>query len=488
MSNNGNKNTVGEGHGNFIPRDEESKKPYNEQKARDEFGNEFIDRFKQEQLNFRGDWRQFAFLVANTKPNVEPQECLKEWNKWREQQPEEKSGNYEYIHLEGADLSKWHLENIDLNKAHLEGITLCAAHLDNAKLMGTKLNSSWLMGAFLTKASLRYASLDNATCWMVHLEGADLYATCLEDANLDKAYLDDKTQFLHCRLNSKTYVSSTNLEVAKIDDITKSMLQYSRRRNNWEQSIYRFNVGLHESEGFWRTLQHKFPRIHDRLSKVYAFLPYVLMIRGFWWCSNYGYSTWRVIFSFIIFALLFAILYFIAGGIDCDWNPLEFSCDTGIVENLFRSGNSVQLSWPMVFLRAVYFSVVTMTTLGFGDIYAVVNKPLGHVVLMLQVILGYALLGVLITRFAVLFNRDGPTYVPPESLKHKVEQKSFRTKILLIYIVLPIIIVTIWQLLKLLIKEIDALCGYFFMSFVPFRGYILLRNQRLKMSNIFEYF
>ncbi|MHC4115820.1 MAG: pentapeptide repeat-containing protein, partial [Planctomycetota bacterium] len=376
------------------------------------------------------------------------------------EQPKEESDNYEYIHLEGADLLKWNLENIDLNRAHLEGATLGGAHLEDAKLMGTIFNKALLAGAFFTKASLRHASLIEAICWGIHLEGADLYATWLQGANLNKAYLDDKTQFLHCQLDSKTYISSTNIDVAKIDDITKSMLKYSQRRNNWEQSIYRFNIGLYESEGFWRVLWEKFPRIDDRLSKVYAFLPHILMIRGFWWCSNYGYSTWRVICSFIFFALFFAILYFIAGGFDCDWNILEFSCDTGIVENLFRSENGVQLSWPMVFLRAVYFSVVTMTTLGFGDIYAVVNKPLGHVVLMLQVILGYALLGVLITRFAVLFNGDGPTYVPPESLKHKVERKSFLTKIVLIYVALPIIIVAIWKLLIILLKIISTYDGW----------------------------
>jgi hypothetical protein len=49
-----------------------------------------------------------------------------------------------------------------------------------------------------------------------------------------------------------------------------------------------------------------------------------------------------------------------------------------------------------------------MTTLGFGDMYANKGSIAGHVLLILQVILGYVLLGALVTRFAVLFTAGGP--------------------------------------------------------------------------------
>ena len=58
--------------------------------------------------------------------------------------------------------------------------------------------------------------------------------------------------------------------------------------------------------------------------------------------------------------------------------------------------------------RPVYFSIVTMTTLGFGDMYANKGSIAGHVILAVQVILGYVLLGALVTRFAVLFTAGGP--------------------------------------------------------------------------------
>jgi hypothetical protein len=53
-----------------------------------------------------------------------------------------------------------------------------------------------------------------------------------------------------------------------------------------------------------------------------------------------------------------------------------------------------------------------MTTLGFGDMYtnahSLFRGIFGHILLALQVILGYVLLGALVTRFAVLFTAGGP--------------------------------------------------------------------------------
>ena len=67
----------------------------------------------------------------------------------------------------------------------------------------------------------------------------------------------------------------------------------------------------------------------------------------------------------------------------------------------------------MVYFRSIYFSIVTMTTLGFGDMYASDQYWgwrwwTGHLLLMLQVLLGYVLLGALVTRFTVLFTSGGP--------------------------------------------------------------------------------
>ncbi len=78
------------------------------------------------------------------------------------------------------------------------------------------------------------------------------------------------------------------------------------------------------------------------------------------------------------------------------------------------------------FWHALYFSVVTMTTLGFGDIAANPDSWCGQTLLMLQVILGYVLLGALITRFAVLFTAGGPAGKFADEKKPQRTQRSQR--------------------------------------------------------------
>ena len=82
-----------------------------------------------------------------------------------------------------------------------------------------------------------------------------------------------------------------------------------------------------------------------------------------------------------------------------------------IVSNLEVQPEIGEAGWhyfSRALIRPIYFSIVTMTTLGFGDMYANKGSIVGHVLLILQVILGYVLLGALVTRFAVLFTAGGP--------------------------------------------------------------------------------
>ena len=116
---------------------------------------------------------------------------------------------------------------------------------------------------------------------------------------------------------------------------------------------------------------------------------------------------------------MFATVYYVWGAVDC--YLLGIGDDPGIVKNLFVvDGDKHSVSWCEVPVRSLYFSVVTMTTLGFGDMYSkatadLQSDPYGafrcgvsHLFLMIQVMLGYVMLGALITRFAVLFSAGGP--------------------------------------------------------------------------------
>ena len=100
---------------------------------------------------------------------------------------------------------------------------------------------------------------------------------------------------------------------------------------------------------------------------------------------------------FLLSAIAFALVYYLWGII----------VPSGIVDNLFKDRNGAPVSWWLVPVRALYFSIITMT-LGFSDMYANAHSVWGHILIAFQAILGYVLLGALVTRFAVLFTAGGP--------------------------------------------------------------------------------
>jgi len=283
---------------------------------------------------------------------------MSEWNDW-------KGKNWgQPVLLEGANLREAHLEDADLMGAHLERVELWNAHLERADLIGAHLEGADLMGAHLKGAKLGAAHLKGADLIGAHLEGANLFHAHLEGAELTAAVVDGETLLWGCTIDRKTDFTGVGLASARVQPALRTRLEYNIRRTGWEQWYKKHRV-------------LKWP------------------VKLFWCMSDYGRSTARVIGSFFTAGIAFAFLYFFFPWLV---NELE-------VEGISR---------PLRFVRALYFSVVTMTTLGFGDMHAKVDAAhgwqayLSHVVLSVHVLVGYVVLGALITRFAILFQS------PPE--------------------------------------------------------------------------
>lgn len=303
---------------------------------------------------------------------------MSEWNKWRKENPKEEiwlqGADLDDTYLEGAELAGGHLERAILFDAHLERAQLSCAHLEEAALSCTNLEGAHLGHAHLQGAFLEGARLEGADLWCSHLEGADFSRACLHGADFTASIVDGSTLFWECSLDRKTDFRMVGLDSCRIDDRTKYLLHYNRRRMNCEN---------------WY-------KDHPRLAWP---------VKAFFWISDYGQSTWRIIKTFFFIAICFAIVYYIWGAVD--YYLLGITDHPGIVANLFIDQQRPVICW-LVLLRSIYFSIVTMTTLGFGDMYANAHNywfaaACGHLLLGLQVLLGYCLLGALITRFAVLF-------------------------------------------------------------------------------------
>ncbi len=285
--------------------------------------------------------------------------------------------NYDEILLEGADLNGAQLAGIRLNNAHLKGAYLGNSDLRDAGLVGARLEGAHLWGANLTGAHLNMADLSGAYLWGTnltdarlgdaHLAGASFNNAHLAGAGFQTATVDGATLFWHCKVDQRTDFGGVGLDLMRIEPGTKQLLEYNIRRVNWE----------------------KWYRQHRRFQWP---------VRLFWWMSDYGRSTGRVMLTFLTLALGFAAVYYICGVL----HP------PGIVTNLFEGPEGPVPTW-LVPIRVLYFSVVTMTTLGFGDMYANCQSLLGHLLLTLQVLLGYVLLGAIVTRLAILFGSGGPS-------------------------------------------------------------------------------
>ncbi|MFH1731352.1 MAG: pentapeptide repeat-containing protein, partial [Planctomycetota bacterium] len=350
-----------------------------------------------------------------------------EWNTWRDENRDAEiwlsGADLHQARLKGASLPKAHLEGAELWRVHLEKANLLTAHLEGARLWAAHLDGAWLQRACLTGAELRGAHLEDARLWDAdlcdasltgaHLDGADLLranlaGALIENARLEgtslrraslagtsfvdarlhgadftQATVDGKTLITGCLIDKETDFSAVGLDAARVEPGIQQLLKYNIRRKRWEEWYGR----------------------HPRLA---------WLAEPFWWMCDYGRSTGRIVGTFFGLAALFAVIYY-AGGL----------CSSpGLVKNLFADGDG-PLPWWLVPFRALYFSIVTMTTLGFGDLHAHARSLAGHVLLTLQVLMGYLLLGALVTRFAVLFEAGGPAgKFTPRTKRRKKRRKS----------------------------------------------------------------
>lgn len=255
--------------------------------------------------------------------------------------------------------------NLDLSPEAVRGTRLWEEDHKRASLVRFDLSGMHFEAGSLARADLWRADLRGTTISMVDLCGTRFVV----------ALVDGGTHFYYCdydRSTDCTGLALGNVQFRAPGD--RAYLERNIRQASWER---------------WCE-QHAWS---GRMAKV------------FWSISDYGYSTRLLIAWFCLLASLFSIAYWIPGLVD------------GIHE-LRADGATVPAPPWLIPVRSMYFSVVTMTTLGFGDIHArqepTAQAVMGHVLLTTQVLVGYFMLGALVTRLAILFQAAGapPSHGP----------------------------------------------------------------------------
>ena len=269
-------------------------------------------------------------------------------------------------HLEGANLQDANLEHADLSRAHLRGAQLASAplswasfrwcHLQNANLECASLQHADLAGADLEGGHLAGADLQHAHLESAHLQGTDLRSAHLEHADLSGADLRG------ANLNS-VYLDNSVFRDIHWDRSPDLYLGFDVRGIRYSDPVF---------DQFVR--QSEFVRRSREISPRWLF--------WLWEKScDCGRGFVRLLALCGIFILAFALIFYLTALLG-----------SPVVE----PDPPMSVTNPIGYL---YFSVVTFSTLGFGDVTPC--NWVGQVLVMLEVLLGYVGLGALISVFSM---------------------------------------------------------------------------------------
>jgi len=250
-----------------------------------------------------------------------------------------KNASLAELDLKGADLS-----SLDFHKANLEGVVLANADLVKADLSDANLRGADLSGARLEGANLLRASLSGARLWF-----ADLSFCNLSEADLTNADLHD------CKLGGarvwRTKLARSRFLSRKNFSLKKGILRKERideRSSRAAEDGYRalknhFLLHGKYDDASWASYREKVMEMRQLLEKrspalIPSFFMNVL--------CGYGEVPHRVVIVAAGLIFLFAELF----------------------AKLHTVIDSTSKAAITSFSDCLYFSVVTFTTLGYGDI------------------------------------------------------------------------------------------------------------------------
>jgi len=255
-----------------------------------------------------------------------------------------------------VDLERAFLTDANLSLAYLNGANLSGAHLSGANLTSTRLNNAQIVGADLSGACLKDADLRGANLADSDLSNADLQGADLTGANLQGAILAS-ADFSGANITGVQFNETETCRDVQVDAAHGNALFKRYAQDQAYVEEYKVNRPL-------RYMLWKYSSNCGRSLSLWVF-----------WC----------VFIAVGFSLVF---HFHLGG-----------SESFVLTELAKESGYDPRDWaPML-----YYSVVTFTTLGFGDIIPRTQEAAWWV--MAEVVMGYFMLGGLITILATKLAR-----------------------------------------------------------------------------------
>jgi len=271
--------------------------------------------------------------------------------------------NLRDANLQGAILNFTNLQRATLVSANLKTAKLGEANLKHACLMMTNLHGAYLQKAKLQYANLILADLEWALLMEASLTGARVISANLLSANFSSANLYGANL-------ARSYLHGANLRGATLEGANVTGVKFSR------DSCQLNFQGIRVSTCYGNQIFKSFAQDQDYIETLRAsgrwgafkfWIWYILSdcgrSFGVWGCWALGFAT------------LFGYLFYWMG-------PHHFQVD----------------HLPFELSTMIYYSVVTFTTLGFGDVKPATIEA--SALVMVEVLLGYVMLGGLISIMA----------------------------------------------------------------------------------------
>lgn len=263
----------------------------------------------------------------------------------------------------------------DASRNRQQADDLCAALEQRARggapMLGFQLKHAALSGINLVNHGQRRGFvLRGADLYRADLQGAHLFALDLRGSSLMKADLRDAN--LHCADLRDCNLLGVRLEGARLDNVLWDRRLIQERKGRERRAAGDTEGArqlFEEAEETYRNLRLRLEKaglfeqagqfFHREMVMRRLQMPKLSGRRALSWLVDlfcgYGEKPLNVVLFSLGLVLVCGLLYFLVGVRHGDL-PLGLALERGFAENL----------WDL--LDCIYYSVVTFTTLGYGDI------------------------------------------------------------------------------------------------------------------------
>lgn len=282
------------------------------------------------------------------------------------------NADFSEARLEWVDMSEMDLQNVTLSEVDLSGSNLSKANLERSQLSESTLHRANLSGAILYQANLEGARLEYANLTGADLRTADITGAYLYQALLSNGRIDDHTLIDDVCIYETDEVEPVDSSADKFDAAAwvYRSLEALYEDNAMVEQAREYHVLKEESlrKSYWADWNNldELEGLADVTKKWN--LPKAVIYEANRLISRHSDSPYRVIAVSLIVILGSSLLYPFAGIELASSNVISWS------DAISTSSGPIVAAGQLlgVFADSIYFSTVTFTTLGYGDV-----RPIG---------------------------------------------------------------------------------------------------------------